>query len=59
MYNFQGSKPEWNMVLLSLVAFNIMALLVFGLCSSTNLQPWDPRSNKAPTRNREAKENNS
>ncbi|EDV42636.1 uncharacterized protein Dana_GF16923 [Drosophila ananassae] len=54
-----GSKPEWNMVLLSLVAFNIMALLVFGLCSSTNLQPWDPRSNKAPTRNREAKENNS
>ncbi|KAH8250024.1 hypothetical protein KR026_003984 [Drosophila bipectinata] len=54
-----GSKSEWNKVLLTVIAFNIMALLVFGLCSSTKLQPWDPRSNKAPTENRESKENNS
>ncbi|XP_017084666.2 sialin [Drosophila eugracilis] len=45
-----GSKEEWNVVLISLIAFNMMAMLVFGFCSSTNLQPWDPRSEKEKTR---------
>ncbi|XP_037732899.1 sialin isoform X1 [Drosophila subpulchrella] len=51
-----GSKKEWNTVLLTLIAFNTMAMLVFWFCSSTNLQPWDPRSEKKKTRSAPAKE---
>ncbi|XP_030559335.1 sialin [Drosophila novamexicana] len=39
-----GIKSEWNCVLLTLILFNALAIIVFGLCSSTALQPWDPRS---------------
>ncbi|SPP87948.1 sialin [Drosophila guanche] len=38
-----GTKAEWNIVLLTLIIFNGMAMIVFGLFSSTRLQPWDPR----------------
>ncbi|KRK03557.1 sialin isoform X1 [Drosophila yakuba] len=41
-----GSKDEWNVVLVTLIACNTLAMLVFAFCSSTNLQPWDPRSRK-------------
>ncbi|XP_050744630.1 sialin [Drosophila biarmipes] len=54
-----GSKEEWNTVLITLIAFNSMAMLVFGFCSTTNLQPWDPRSEKEKTRSPQANEINS
>ncbi|XP_002013876.2 sialin isoform X2 [Drosophila persimilis] len=38
-----GTKAEWNIVLLTLILFNGMAMFVFGLFSSTRLQSWDPR----------------
>jgi len=55
----QGSKDEWNVVLMTLIAFNTMAMLVFAFCSSTNLQPWDPRSRKEKTASPSAQESNS
>ncbi|XP_016976642.1 sialin [Drosophila rhopaloa] len=45
-----GTKDEWNKVLFTLIAFNTLAMLVFGLCSSTNLQSWDPSSEKQKPR---------
>ncbi|EDW14393.1 sialin [Drosophila mojavensis] len=44
-----GIKSEWNHVLLTLIFFNVLAIIVFGLFGSTNLQPWDPRSQKPET----------
>ncbi|XP_017036408.1 sialin [Drosophila kikkawai] len=52
-----GSKEEWNVVLMTLIAFNTLAMLVFGLCSSTRLQPWDPRNGDTHERSASAKEN--
>ncbi|XP_017040221.1 sialin [Drosophila ficusphila] len=54
-----GGKKEWNVVLITLIAFNTMAMLVFGFCSSTNLQQWDPRSEKENVTSATAKPNNS
>ncbi|XP_033166653.1 sialin [Drosophila mauritiana] len=54
-----GSKDEWNVVLMTLIGFNTMAMLVFAFCSSTNLQPWDPRSRKEKTGSPSAQESNS
>ncbi|EDV93258.1 sialin [Drosophila grimshawi] len=42
-----GIKSEWNAVLLTLMLFNALAIIVFGLFSSTTLQTWDPRSQKS------------
>ncbi|KAH8383765.1 hypothetical protein KR009_010402 [Drosophila setifemur] len=53
-----GTKSEWNMVLITLIASNTMAVLVFGFCSSTNLQSWDPRKTPEPTVSTPAKETN-
>ncbi|KAH8324078.1 hypothetical protein KR067_000333, partial [Drosophila pandora] len=39
-----GSKSEWNVGLMSLIVVNALALLVFGIFSSTILQTWDPCS---------------
>ncbi|KAH8349143.1 hypothetical protein KR084_007353 [Drosophila pseudotakahashii] len=54
-----GSKIEWNVVMITLIAFNTMAMLVFGFCSSTHLQPWDPLSEKNKKRSTAAKAVNS
>nr|NP_650243.2 uncharacterized protein Dmel_CG7091 [Drosophila melanogaster]AAF54879.3 uncharacterized protein Dmel_CG7091 [Drosophila melanogaster] len=54
-----GSKDEWNVVLMTLIVFNTMAMLVFAFCSSTNLQPWDPRSRMEKTASPSAQESNS
>ncbi|KAH8273089.1 hypothetical protein KR018_000245 [Drosophila ironensis] len=53
----QGSKSEWDQVLMTLIAFNVLAMLVFGLGSSTHLQPWDPRSSTEPPSSKETKNN--
>ncbi|KAH8292145.1 hypothetical protein KR054_006311 [Drosophila jambulina] len=52
-----GSKEEWNVVLMTLIAFNTMAMIVFGLCSSTRLQSWDPRSGETHERSTSANKN--
>ncbi|KAH8358821.1 hypothetical protein KR093_002699 [Drosophila rubida] len=39
-----GIKSEWNCVLLTLIFFNALAMIVFGVFSSSKLQAWDPRS---------------
>ncbi|KAI8044882.1 hypothetical protein M5D96_001057 [Drosophila gunungcola] len=51
-----GSKGEWNVVLVTLIAFNTMAMLVFVVCSSTNLQSWDPSGQKEKSRSTPAKQ---
>ncbi|KAH8402685.1 hypothetical protein KR215_005963 [Drosophila sulfurigaster] len=38
-----GIKSEWNWVLLTYIFFNVLAMIVFGLFSSSKLQEWDPR----------------
>ncbi|XP_043069114.1 sialin-like [Drosophila bipectinata] len=44
-----GSKTEWNVGLMTLIFVNALALLVFGLFSSTILQTWDPCSLMNPS----------
>ncbi|KAH8276073.1 hypothetical protein KR018_000839 [Drosophila ironensis] len=39
-----GTKAEWNLGLATLMAFNVLAMVVFVLFSSTSLQSWDPSS---------------
>ncbi|EDV30117.1 uncharacterized protein Dana_GF19301 [Drosophila ananassae] len=50
-----GSKSEWNVGLMTLIVGNALALLVFGIFSSTILQNWDPCSLTNPSRSIETK----
>lgn len=44
-----GIKSEWNCVLLTLVLLYALAMITFGLFSSSKLQSWDPRSHNSTT----------
>ncbi|KAH8417615.1 hypothetical protein KR222_002817 [Zaprionus bogoriensis] len=51
-----GFKSEWNNVLLTIIGFYAVAMIVFGICSSMELQPWDPRSRSAAADNASAEQ---